>query len=150
MQDVKPISTPLFTSCDLTPTSDAPSCHIREFRHIIVSLQYLYLTCLDVSFPMNKLSKYMQTPTKIHMKLPNVYSAISRGHLTMVFTSLAPQISLITFCDSDWAGDTHDCKSIAVILFIWSPISSIGPLRSNPLLLKLPRRLKSNCSDHYH
>jgi len=68
MQDVKPVSTPLSTSCDLTPTSDAPSCDIREFRPIIGSLQYLYLTCPDVSFSVNKLSQYMQAPTEILMK----------------------------------------------------------------------------------
>jgi len=44
IQEAKPISTPLSTSCDLTPMSDAPSCDIREFRRIIGSLQYLYLT----------------------------------------------------------------------------------------------------------
>jgi len=33
----------------------------------------------------------------------------------MVFTSLVPQISLTTFCDSDWARDTHDrMKHLAI------------------------------------
>jgi len=39
MQDAKSVSTPLSTSCDLTPTSYAPSCDMREFRRIIGSLQ---------------------------------------------------------------------------------------------------------------
>jgi len=68
MQDAKPVSTPFSTSYDLTPTSNAPSCDIREFGRIIGSLQYLYLACPDVSFSVNKLSQYMQASTKIHMK----------------------------------------------------------------------------------
>jgi len=50
MQDAKPVSTPLSTSSDLTPTSDTPSCDIREFHRIIGSLQYLYLTRPNVFF----------------------------------------------------------------------------------------------------
>ena len=56
MQDAKPVCSLLSTSCDLTPTSDALLCDIQEFRRIIGSLQYLYLTCPDVSFSVNKLS----------------------------------------------------------------------------------------------
>jgi len=68
MQDAKPVSTPLSTSCDLTPTFDAPSCDIWEFRCIIGFRQYLYLTHPDVSFTVNKLSQYMQASPEIHMK----------------------------------------------------------------------------------
>jgi len=34
----------------------------------------------------------------------------------MVFTYLVPHISLTTFCDSDWVGDTHDRKSTTAYL----------------------------------
>jgi len=68
MQDAKPVSTPLSTSCDLTTTSNAPSCDIWEFCPIIGCLQYLYLTNPNVCFSVNKLSQYMQVPIEIHMK----------------------------------------------------------------------------------
>jgi len=84
MQDANPLS----TLCDLTPMSDAPPCDIWEFRRIIDSLQYLYLTRPDVSFSINKLLHNMQATNEIHMKAAKrlFYFAISRRHLTMVFT----------------------------------------------------------------
>jgi len=41
MQDTKLVSIPFSTLCDLTPTSNAPSCDIREFYLLFGSLQYL-------------------------------------------------------------------------------------------------------------
>jgi len=112
MQDAKPISTPLSTSCDLTPTFDAFSCDIRR---IIGSLQYLYLTCPDISFSVNKLSQYMQAPIEIYMKVVKRLLRYFKETLDHgLHLSLEPQISLIAFCDSDWAGDTHDRKSTVV------------------------------------
>ena len=68
LHDPKLVTTPLSTSCDLTPTMHAPSCDAREYLRIIGTLQYLTLTRADVSFPVNKLSQYMQAPTDIHMQ----------------------------------------------------------------------------------
>jgi len=143
MQDAKFVSTPLSTSCDLTPTSDAPSYDIREFRPIISSIQYLYLTHPDVSLLMNKLSQYMHAPTEIHMKVVKRLLHYLKGTLNHgLHLSRTNDLSLKAFCDSDLARDILMIASLLLpILFIWGPMPSLGPLKSNPLLLNLHRRL---------
>ena len=68
MQDAKPISTLLSTSCDLTPSADSRTYDAKEFHHIIGSLEYLSLTRPDISFLVNKLSKYMKAPSEVQMQ----------------------------------------------------------------------------------
>jgi len=126
--------------------------HVISVSPIVLPVPYnIYFSPAEM-FPSQWINYHStcKLPLKFTWKLASVYSAISRGHLTMVFASLAPQISLIVFCDFDWAGNTHDRKSIVTCLFYMGPKSSLGPLRSNPLLLNLQHRLNIELySDHH-
>ncbi|KAL0553543.1 hypothetical protein IC582_007441 [Cucumis melo] len=75
-------------------------------------LQYLTFTCLDIAFSVNCFSQFMHKPTVIH------FSAIKRilrylcGTPTLGINFRKGSFSLQTFCDSDWANDTFDRRSI--------------------------------------
>ena len=59
MQD--PVSTPLSTSCDLTPSINAPTCDAREYLDLS-----LVRMCPSQSISSHNI--YMQAPTDVHMQ----------------------------------------------------------------------------------
>lgn len=68
MIDVKPVCTPMSTTCCLGSVVDAPTCDVSSYHSIIGSLHYLSITQPDVAFATNRLSQFMQVPTVTHMQ----------------------------------------------------------------------------------
>lgn len=66
MAGAKDVSTPLSTTQSLHLLDGTTSMDNTEYMHIIGSLQYLSLTCLDICFAVNKLSQFMHKPTVTH------------------------------------------------------------------------------------
>jgi len=59
----------------------------------------------------------MQAPTEIHMKAAKRIFRYLKGILDHgLHLSRTTNFSLTTFCDSNWARGTPDCKSIAAYL----------------------------------
>ena len=65
MVDAKSIATPLAVDPPLTKAG-APYSYPTEYHALIGSLQYLGLTYPNVAFSVNKLARYMQSPTEDH------------------------------------------------------------------------------------
>ncbi|GAA0149765.1 transmembrane signal receptor [Lithospermum erythrorhizon] len=66
MTSCKPSSTPLSTTPVAHTSSDAAP-HPSEFCQIVGSLQYLFLTCPDLSFAVNKVCQHMHNSQAEHM-----------------------------------------------------------------------------------
>ena len=56
MDGVKPCSMPISTTAKLQLHDGSASTDATEYRHVIGALQYLNMTCPDLSFAINKLS----------------------------------------------------------------------------------------------
>ena len=56
MLDSKPISTLLVVGTSLTTKDGTALVNATMYRQVVGSLQNLWMTCLDISFAMNKLS----------------------------------------------------------------------------------------------
>lgn len=67
MLDAKPVTTPLAENVKLTRYGGTALSDPKEFRMIIGSLQYLFLTRPNIAYAVNKLSQYMQAPTNDHL-----------------------------------------------------------------------------------
>ncbi|GFZ05428.1 hypothetical protein Acr_17g0010000 [Actinidia rufa] len=72
MTDAKPVSTPLATADVLKLFDGSLSADATLYRQALGPLQYLSLTCLDVSFAINKLSQFMDCSFVLH------WSAVKR------------------------------------------------------------------------
>ncbi|KAK2992385.1 hypothetical protein RJ640_018304 [Escallonia rubra] len=108
MTDAKPLATPL----QLSKTTGTPLPDPSLYRQVIGSLQYLTITRPKLSFSINKLAQFMQTPTDHHWMalkraLPYLKGTLSHG----LRFHKSPSISVTAFSDADWAGNSDDRRS---------------------------------------
>ena len=66
MLDSKPVSTPLAMGTSLTIHCGASLVYATMYRGVVGCLQYLQMTCPDISFVVNKLSQFMHSPFENH------------------------------------------------------------------------------------
>ena len=111
--------------CDLSPD---PAFHSR-YRGIVGSLGYLVnMTRPDLAFAYSELSKYVQSPGKLHMAAADHVLRYLRGTYEkgILFTRGIKHANLLWgWVDADWAGDTDTRRSHTgfVLMFNGGPIS---------------------------
>ncbi|XP_057962310.1 uncharacterized mitochondrial protein AtMg00810-like [Malania oleifera] len=104
MQGAKDVTTLLSTTTALTLLGGTSSVDSLEFRSVIGGLQYLSLTCSDISFAVNKLSQFMHKPTTTHWKAAKRllrYLKHTIFHGIHIQKSSSP--NLTSYSDADWA-----------------------------------------------
>ena len=88
------------------------------YHHLIGSLLYLNHSCLDLSFAVGHVSRYMQTPHESHWKEAKRILQYIRGTIQFgIHYSIEGTPLLVGFTDSDWADDPDDRKSTAGYVF---------------------------------
>ena len=103
MVDAKPCSTPMATGTKLfsedSEAFDKPSL----YRSTIGALQYLTMTRPDLSFPVNKLSQFLQNPSVRHWQACKRILRYVKGTLNhgIVFKSNG-RLELEGYADADW------------------------------------------------
>ncbi|KAL0554626.1 hypothetical protein IC582_008552 [Cucumis melo] len=124
MISAKSYTTPMSPSLDLYTTAP-PFNDPSLYRKLVGSLQYLTFTCPDIAFSLNRVSQIMHKPTVIHFSTVKCILRYLCGTPTLGINFRKSSFSLLTFCDSDWAGDTFDRRSASgFIAFLGSnPIS---------------------------
>lgn len=83
------------------------------FRKLIGGLQYVTNTRPDVSFSVNKLSRFLNSPTLKHLQAANIILRYLKG-TTEFALHFKPFSQLIIYghCDVDWAVSLEDRRSI--------------------------------------
>jgi len=126
MEGAKPSPTPLSQTTTLSLHDGTPSTDSTHYRKILGSLQYLNLTRPDLSFAINKLSKFMHKPTTLHLQhlkrlLRYLKSTMNYGILLRKPSSL----NLLGYTDANWGGNVDDRTSTStyLIFFGGNPIS---------------------------
>jgi len=126
MLDAKPVTTPLPTSPQLILDSGDPLPDASQYRSIVGSLQYLSFTHTDVSFAVNKLSKFVHKPTHELLQAAKRVLRYLAGSIThSIFLHASSPMTLHAFSDADWTCNTNDNISInGYIIYLGSnPIS---------------------------
>ncbi|XP_060180155.1 secreted RxLR effector protein 161-like [Lycium barbarum] len=91
---------------------------VTMYRQLVGSLIYLTQTRPDISFAVGVISRYMHNPKKHHIEalrriLRHVKSAMDYGLLY----KKGEECKLVSYCDSDYAGDHDTCCSTTGFVF---------------------------------
>ncbi|RVW28108.1 Retrovirus-related Pol polyprotein from transposon RE1 [Vitis vinifera] len=100
----------------LSNFGSAPFSNTQLYRSIVGALQYATITRLDITYSVNRVCQFMQSPLITHWKaIKRIlrYLAGTLHHGLHLQHSSNSHINLIGFCDADWASDVDDCHSIS-------------------------------------
>ncbi|KAF5478156.1 hypothetical protein F2P56_004740 [Juglans regia] len=86
-------------------TSDIPYFDPGHYHSIVDALQYLTLTCPNLTYCVNFFSQFMHSPTIAHYKMVKRILCYLHGtvDIGMHFTSQST-LAIYAFSDADWAG----------------------------------------------
>ena len=141
MLGAKNVSTPLSTSHSLHLNDGTTLTDSSQFPSIIGSLQYLYFTCLDICFAVNKFSQFMHKPSQNQWTgTKHLLRYLKKTIFHGIQISKPDAPALKTFFDADWAGNLDDRTSTSTY------ICFLGVM---PTSWKSIKQKKSNCSLFY-
>ncbi|KAA8524312.1 hypothetical protein F0562_010735 [Nyssa sinensis] len=66
MDQAKPCSSPIVSTCTLTASDGKPCVDANLYRSMVGSMQYLAFTRPDLAFAIHKVSKFMHNPLETH------------------------------------------------------------------------------------
>lgn len=112
MSDCNPRAIPIEPKLDLSPGDPNERTNF-PYRELLGSLMYLMLGSRpDLSFSINKLSRFQETPTDEHWSyLKGILRYIKGTSDYELVYSQSNDDVLCTYADSDWANDNLDRKS---------------------------------------
>jgi hypothetical protein len=110
--EAKPVKTPMSTTHTLSLLSGDPLTDPSSWLSLVGTLQYLSLTCPNISFVVYKVSQFMHQPTSFHLQAVKHFmrylkATISYGLLLLRSSSHILQAYSDTYC----AGYPKDRKS---------------------------------------
>jgi hypothetical protein len=124
MENCKPVSTPLCVNDKLskhngTPLSDQDAF---AYRSTVGALQYLTLTRPDLAFTVNKVCRFLSTPTNMHWEAVKRILWFVKGTIATGLRFQRSQSTLLSiFTDADWAGCVDDCRSTGGFVIFFGP-----------------------------
>ena len=114
MLQAKGVSTPMVTSEKLSRldgTVLSPG-DATQYRSVVGALQYLTLTRPDISFSVNKVCQFLQSPTDVHWTaVKRILRYLKQTQNLVLLLQKSSPLLLSGFADADWAGCPDDRRS---------------------------------------
>ncbi|KAG8497686.1 hypothetical protein CXB51_007144 [Gossypium anomalum] len=117
--------TPMVSTPKLVAIDGSPSFADQHlFRSIVGMLQYVCITRPDLSFCVNKLSQYMNSPSDTHWKALKRVLRYLIGTIDYGLLLSKGKFELVCYSDADWASSVEDRRSTSgyVVYLGSSPI----------------------------
>ncbi|KAJ4758161.1 polyprotein [Rhynchospora pubera] len=112
MSQAQSVSSPMAVNTSLSKFDGDPFHDPKLYRAVVGALQYVTITRPEITFPVNKCSQFMHSPTTAHWSAVKRILRYLNGTLDhgLRFTS-SSSLTLHAYSDSDWAGCPDDRRS---------------------------------------
>ncbi|XP_050917836.1 uncharacterized mitochondrial protein AtMg00810 [Lathyrus oleraceus] len=115
MSNANGMPTPMVSSSKLSKVGSDVVSDPTLFRSVVGALQYATLTRPKISFSVNKVCQFLSNPLEDHWKavkrILRYLSGTFHHGLIIQPASVQQPLSLLGFCDADWALDPDDRRS---------------------------------------
>ncbi|KAF3667798.1 putative ribonuclease H protein-like, partial [Capsicum annuum] len=136
MEDCKEMSTPMNQKEKLSKNDGAEKVEETYFRGLVGCLMYLTATRPDILYVVSILSRFMHYASELHLKATRRLIRYIKGTINYgVKFQKNPNLKLLGYSDSDWAGSVDDMKSTSRYCFSLAPEYFLGAQRSRILWL---------------
>jgi len=128
MENCKPTTSPMNQKDKFSKEDGTARVDEEKFRSLIGYLLYLTATGPDILYARSLLSRFMHSPSEMHMRAAKIIMRYIKGTYNFGVKILKCQeLRLHGFYDSDWGGFIDDMKStfgfcfnLGSIIFSWS------------------------------
>ncbi|XP_019055697.1 PREDICTED: uncharacterized protein LOC109115785 [Nelumbo nucifera] len=108
LDGAKPASTPMATSMKLSKFSGTSLADPTEYQSVVGALQYVTLTRPDISFVVNKVFQFLQSPTEEHCNVVKHALRYLKGTIDFDLHFRASDLVLTNYLDADWTSFPDD------------------------------------------
>ncbi|XP_038880375.1 uncharacterized mitochondrial protein AtMg00810-like [Benincasa hispida] len=126
MTDVKPMSSPSVQGRKLSKNDGQPISNAYIYRSTIGALQYLTHTQTDITYAVNQLSQFLQTPTNVHWKSVAAYCTFVRNNIVS-WSSKKQMVVARSNTESEYRALAH---ATSEVLWLQQLLSEMG-LKTN-------------------
>lgn len=135
MQDFNSVSNPIVPGQKIGRDEDGVKVDPTQYKQMVGSLMYLTATRPDLMFAVSLVSRFMSSPTQLHLAAVKRIMRYLKGTLEYgIWYKRGEESELIAYTDSDYAGDIDDCKSTLGYVFLMSGGAVAWSSRKQPLV----------------
>ncbi|KAK1437640.1 hypothetical protein QVD17_03434 [Tagetes erecta] len=118
VKDSKEEVTPMNCNEKLQLDDEADKANEEQFRSLVGGLLYLTHSRPDLAYAVSLISRFMQSPSKIHMgAAKRILKYVASTTKFGIWYKRSQEIDLVGYSDSDWASCVDDRKSISAYVF---------------------------------
>jgi hypothetical protein len=118
MEDLKPVTTPMQTSCKLSKDDDSKSTYQRQYKSMIVILLYVTTSRPDVMHAVGQVARFQAAPKESHvLAVKRIFRYLKGIEEFGLWYPKGKDLSLIAYTDVDWEGCIDDRRSTSGATF---------------------------------